>query len=100
MITLKMRKWLESLPEKPIKTIKHCVYMNRIQKRISRELDMLLWISIHYPDLFLDEEREWKDSSGRIISHRRLKNLLLCLKALNPKMEVELVLKNLEFPKD
>lgn len=100
MITKKMKKWLESLPENPPKTIKYCVYMNRIQKRISRELDMLLWLAIHKPEVFLDEEREYKDETGRIMSHRRLKKLLLALKALNPKCNVELVLENLEFPED
>ena len=98
MITKKMKKWLESLPENPPKTIKYCVYMNRIQKRISRELDMLLWLSINHPEVFLDEEREYKDETGRIMSHRRLKKLLLALKALNPHCNVELVLERLEFP--
>jgi len=98
MITEKMKKWLESLPENPPRTIKYCVYMNRIQQRISRELDNLLWLCIHHPEIFLDEEREHKDETGKIMSHRRLKKLLLCIKALNPKMEVELVLRNLDFP--
>jgi len=100
MITAKMKEYLESLPEKPQKTIKNCVYNNRMQKRITRELDLLLWVCIHHPNIFLDEEKEWRDSSGKIISHRRLKKLLLCLKALNPNVNVELVLKNLEFPED
>jgi hypothetical protein len=46
----------------------------------------------------LDEEKEYTDSSGKIVCHRRLKKLLLIVKAVNPKVEVELVLKNLEFP--
>lgn len=100
MITSKMKKYLESLPEKPKKTIKHCVYINRIQKRIERELTMLLWLSVYHPDIFLDEEKEWKNSTGKITSHRRLKKLLLSLKALNPNIAVELVLENLEFPED
>ena len=78
--------------------IKHCVYMNRMQKRIDRELKMMLWLAINHPKIFLNEEKEWKNESGKIISHRRLKTLLLTIKALNPKMEVELVLKNLDFP--
>jgi len=95
-----MKKWLENLPKDPKRTIKYCVYKNRIQKRIEKELSMLLWLCIHKPDVFLDEEREWEEESGRITSHRRLKKLLLCIKALNPKIEVELVLKNLEFPEE
>ena len=95
-----MKEYLETLPEQPKKTIKHCVYMNRIQKRIERELDMLLWLAIHHPEVFLDEEREWKEESGKIMSHRRLKKLLLSLKGLNPKMEVELVLKRLDYDEE
>jgi len=100
MITRKMKRYLESIEGKSEKSVKHCVYINRMQKRITRELDMLLWLAIHYPDLFLDEEREQKDDSGKIQSHRRLKKLLLCVKALNPNIEAELVLKNLEFPEE
>ena len=98
MITKKMLEFLDSLGEKPEKTVKHCVYMNRIQKRIERELTMLLKLAVKHPKVFLDEEREWRTDSGRITSHRRLKKLLLSLKALNPRIDVELVLTNLEFP--
>lgn len=100
MITKKMQEYLKGLNPEDKKTIKHSVYMNRLQKRIERELSMMLWLAIHYPRIFLDEEKEWKSETGKIQSHRRLKKLLLTLKALNPKMEVELVLKNLEFPED
>jgi len=93
-----MRKWLESASKERPTGIKYCVYMNRIQKRIDRELDALLWLAINYPQVFLDEEREWSADSGKIMSHRRLKKLLLSLKNLNPKCDVELVLKKLEFP--
>lgn len=95
-----MRKFLEDMelhPEK-MKQIKYCVYMNRIQKRIEKEMDSTLWLAIHYPKILLDEEKEYVDSTGKIVCHRRLKKLLLIVKAVNPKMEVELVLKNLEFP--
>lgn len=98
MITKKMREYLNSMGSKPEKTVKHCVYMNRIQKRIARELDMLLWLAINHPDIFLNETREWLEDSGKIQSHRRLKKLLLTIKALNPDIAVELVLENLEFP--
>jgi hypothetical protein len=100
MITSKMKKWLEVTAQNPQmeKSIKYCVYMNRIQKRIEKELDALLWLAIHYPKILLDEEREYRDEGGKIVCHRRLKKLLLSVKALNPKMEVELVLKNLDFP--
>jgi len=100
MITKKMKEYLKSVLGKNEKGVKHCVYINRMQKRISRELNHLLWLCIHYPNIFLDEEKEYKDETGKIQSHRRLKKLLLCVKALNPKIEVELVLRNLEFPED
>lgn len=103
MITSTMKKYLESLPEnhKEIKrTVKHCVYLNRMQKRIEREMRMGLWLAVNHPEIFLDREREYSDDTGKIMSHRRLKMLLLIVKALNPKTEVELVLKNLEFPDD
>lgn len=96
-----MKEYLESLPKnhKEIKrTVKHCVYINRMEKRIEREMKMLLWLAINFPEILLDREREFSDDTGKIMSHRRLKTLLLVVKALNPKIEVELVLKNLEFP--
>jgi hypothetical protein len=95
-----MKKFLEQVAQNPqMKTSVKCsVYMNRMQKRIERELNMMLWLSIHYPKILLDEEKEYRDENGKIICHRRLKKILLTVKALNPKMEVELVLKNLDFP--
>jgi len=101
MITPKMKEFLESLPKNPKeirKTVKHCVYLNRMQKRIDRELKMALWLAVNHPEILLDRGREYSDDTGKIMSHRRLKKLLLIVKALNPKIEVELVLKNLEFP--
>lgn len=95
-----MQKFLEEIEAHPelMKKIKYCVYMNRIQKRLERELDSTLWLAVHHPKILLDEEKEYTDSTGKIVCHRRLKKLLLIVKAVNPKVEVELVLKNLEFP--
>lgn len=99
MITKKMREYLECLGDKtPEKTVKHCVYINRMQKRITRELNQLFWLCRSHPELFLDEDREFREESGKIMSHRRLKKLLICVKMLNPNCDVELVLKNLDFP--
>lgn len=95
MITDKMRKWLQALPETPEKDTKYCVYMNRIQKRVEKELDNLLWLCIKHPEIFLDEDSEINDLTGKIVSHRRLKRLILCLMNINPTMDVELVLKNI-----
>ena len=102
MITSSMKRWLEQTIQNPQiqKSIKYCVYMNRIQKRIDKELNAMLWLAIHNPNVLLDEEKDYRDASGKIICHRRLKKLLLTIKALNPKMEVELVLKNLDFPEN
>jgi hypothetical protein len=96
MITEKMKEWLNTLPEIPNKDVKYCVYNNRIQKRIEKELDQLLWLCIKHPEIFLDEDSEINDMTGKIVSHRRLKKLILCLKNLNPTMDVELVLKNIK----
>lgn len=82
------------------KTIKDCVYLNRIHKRIDRELGKAFWLAQHHPKILLDREREYSNDTGTITSHRRLKTLLLIVKFLNPKMEVELVLKNLDFPEE
>lgn len=95
-----MQKFLEEIEKDPqlMKKLKYCVYMNRIQKRLERELDSTLWLAVHYPKVLLDEEKEYQEASGKIVSHRRLRKMLLIVKVLSPKMEVELVLKNLEFP--
>jgi hypothetical protein len=95
MITNKMREWLQSLPEKPVKDIKYCVYINRIQKRIDEELDNLLWLCVNHPELVIDEETEINDLTGKIVSHRRLRKLMLCVNAINPNMNVTLVLEKL-----
>lgn len=95
MITEKKRKYLESVEGltyeeiKKLGHVKHLVYIHRIQKRIDRELDRLLWLCIHEPELFLNKKK-----SG----NERLKKLLLCIKALNPNCDVELIIQNLEFP--
>jgi len=100
MITEKMIKFLLEAEKNPElkKTSKYAVYLNRIQKKIDRDLNNMVILARKFPDLFLDEEREWRDETGRIVSHRRLKKLLMTIKLLNPKMEVDLVLKNIDFP--
>ena len=97
MITEKKRKYLEKdkgLTYEQIKKlghVKHLVYINKIQKRIDIELDLLLWLCIHEPELFLNKKN---------CGNERLKKLLLCIKALNPNCDVQLVIQNLEFPKE
>lgn len=84
------RKFLESLPDDPVKTITYCVYMSRIQKRINKELEMLKWLTVNRPDIFLLETTKINDTTGKIVSHNRMKTLLLCLKHLHPHCDVEL----------
>lgn len=91
-----MKRWLEGLPKDQAKDVKYCVYRNRIQKRIDKELENLLWLCEHHPEIFLDEEMEINDLSGKIVSHRRLKKLIICLKKLNPNSNVQLVLETIE----
>jgi len=95
-----MMKYLREAEKDPQlkKTPKYAVYLNRIQKKIDKDMNSMMMLAKLFPDLLLDEEREWKDETGKIVSHRRLKKLLMTIKLLNPKMEVELVLKNLDFP--
>ena len=99
MITKKMKQWLKSLPDEPVKDVKFCVYINRIQKRIERELENFQWVCKNFPEIFLDEEVEINNLSGRIVSHRRFKKLLECVLSLNPEINIELVLKRLENEK-
>lgn len=100
MITPKMKKFLETeyleLREKK-GSVKLHVYLDRIQRRIERELKMLLWLAINRPDILLSRI-EWIDKYGhtRIASedksHERLKMLMLAIKALMEKenLNVEL----------
>jgi hypothetical protein len=105
MITPKMKKWLQKPIEKRLtkrgrKTIKYCVYMHRMRSRIDRELDMALWLARNHPSVFFGERRTlneynhliWKKSKRK----ERLKKLLLVIKALNPKCNIELVLREIE----
>jgi len=81
--------------------ITHCVYMNRMQKRIDREMKMMLWLAVNYPKFLLDEDKEYKDDEGNIKRNRRLKTLMLTTKAvINPKMNVQLVMDNLSIPEE
>jgi len=98
MITNEMKRYLEKMDEEKSKKlnqmeiIKRAVYLERIQKRLDRELDNLYWLCKNHPQVFLGSYRQ----KGEENSHKRLKKILLCVKALNPKMEVELVLRNLK----
>jgi len=97
MITEKMKRWLSTLIGRDIKKdAKYYIYMSRIQRRIDRELDNLLWLAKHYPEVFLDKEHQYYDEYGQITPHRRLKKLIRILLDLYPTAEIEFVLKNVE----
>lgn len=81
MITKRMQKWLEK--KRGSQSMRY-VYVWRIQDRIERELDMLLWLAVNRPDIFLMDDKE----SAK--SNERLKKLLLVVKVLNSNCEVEL----------
>jgi len=92
-----MKKWLETLKGRPIKkSPKYYVYIGRIQRRIDRELDNLLWLAQNFPEVFLDEEHQYYDESGKIVPHRRLKKLIRVLLYLYPTAEIEFVLRNID----
>lgn len=98
MITEKMLQFLEEMNEHPNKDVKYSVYYNRIQKRVNRELEMLLKLCKRFPDVFLDEEVEINNLSGKLVSHRRMRNLILCVKYLNPHCDLELVKERVKDP--
>lgn len=96
-----MKKWLQNdKTEKSKHTVFYCVYMRRIQKRIARELDMLLWLAVHHPNVFLNKSEVINDfghaTHKRDESKKRLKKLLLTVKVLNPNCNVELVFQNIK----
>ena len=86
MITQKMREWLQTnYPFKHKKRVVDFIYLQRINKRINRELDLLLWLCINYPNVFLDAN--YLNDYGHTIKRskrdkNRMKNLLLCINAL------------------
>ena len=100
MITNTMKKFLETEYPKLIRkkgSIKLHVYLGRLQKRIDEQLNMALWLAVNYPNVFLGK-METVNSYGNLIhsedrTKERLKLLLLVIKALNPKIEVELTKK-------
>ena len=93
-----IKKWLEDYMNRrkvDLKvSVKDWVYMNRLQIRIERELDILLWLAVHKPYI-LKYQNE----------NERLKKLLLIIKAsmrgsascmVTSEFDIELVLKTLK----
>ena len=91
MITPKMQKWLEAYKQRIArgekKTVKDHIYLNRIHKRIDRELGMALLLAKENPEIF--------SGKMQIGESNRLRTLLFIIKFMNPKIDVQMVLKNL-----
>ena len=86
MITEKQKKWLIRNSETPDETKEHySLYMQRIQKQITKNLDHALWLAKKYPEILLDEE-----GFGDKKRHDRLQKLLLLIKILKPQYDVYL----------
>jgi len=103
MITKTMKKYLEAKNSETeklsfYKQVKHCVYMKRIQNRIDRELNMLLWLAVNKPEILDDNPTPILNEYGHNIrrnkfkKNERLRKLLLTVKALNPRCDIELIL--------
>jgi len=98
MITKTMKKFLEEEYPDLIKkkgSIKLAVYLGRIQKRIEKQMEMMLWLAVNKPDIFLDKQITFNEYGNihrsRDHGHERLKMLMLAIKALRKNVEVELV---------
>lgn len=94
MITDIQKKWLEETIEGKVlkreNSHKWSVYMGRIRKRIDREFENLLWVSMNFPELLTDEE--WEIQELGAIKRRRLKMLMQVIKSMYPNMNPQLVL--------
>ena len=85
MITRAMQKNLETRDVGFWKTDHGRIEKSRIQKRIEKELDALLWLTLKYPDVFLYE------NCYRSYRQMRLRKLMAVVCALQGKhVEVEL----------
>lgn len=107
MISKTMQRYLESLKDEHLNKydkLKYSVYINRMQKSIDRDLKMLIWLAVNYPEILLNKDKS--NEYGTVVhshnkqvmnGHQRLRLLLSIILAAKPKMEVELVLKNLKM---
>lgn len=68
---------------------KYSVYVKRIRERIDAEMESWLWIAENCPEFLKDEE--WEITELGQIKHRRLKNLLMIIKKINPDVDPVLV---------
>jgi hypothetical protein len=98
VVTRTMQKYLEETqgknPSKDSRSSKytqHLLYMKRLQKRLERELNMLLWLAVNHPDIFLyKEQNHYRKSS--FDGKERIRKIMLTVKALIGTKDVELFL--------
>lgn len=91
VVTKSMANYLDKTKGKRPKTngydykyVQYTLYMKRIQKRIERELNMLLWLAINEPDILLDNKK--------FDGNERIRKIMLTVKALIGTKDVELFL--------
>jgi hypothetical protein len=88
MISDCQKRQLEKIKEQNYKkTVADNVNMTRLQRRIDHMLINSLWLAENFPEIFLGKGDRYKPT--------RLRQLLMIIKTLNPKMDVQLVLANL-----
>lgn len=93
MITKKMLKFLNSL-NKENKSNTDNLRLNRIQKRIDRELHNLLVLAKEHPDILLG--KTWLNEKGKPNKNSRLRDLILVIKYISPDTDVQLIMKNID----
>lgn len=94
VVTRSIKKYIQEIegkkPKKDgydYKYVQYTLYMKRVQKRIERELNMLLWLAINEPDILLAKDLKHFDGKERI------RKIMLTVKALIGKnMDPELFL--------
>lgn len=64
---------------------KDSVYRKRIREQVQDKTDLLVWLSINYPEILRDEEFEIQEYGA--IRHIVLKKLLTAIKNLYPDSE-------------
>lgn len=83
IITDKQREWLQKIVAGEPKPKYYGLYMNRVQKQIDKNINNVLWLAKHRPDILLDE-----GGFGDKPRHQRLQALMLIIKILKPHYNV------------
>lgn len=104
-LTKSMKKYLESLPKTesgslmplnntPDEKSKFLIYMKRLQQTIEQDFDAIKYLSVNYPDILLNEDNKYLNSKIQKKPNRRMKSLYEAIMTLNPKVELELIRKD------